>query len=153
VYAAPFPLLLSRCILRGQFGIAATLLTKFEDHHPIVRQLAAETAELIAAIPRSPSFTDARKFLLERHEWTERVKVLQSALQSELDEFEADRAREGDESDGGDERLDLEVGFMILLGTLAGDDQRILDASESWQEALAAWGLLVQPSMTRDDAP
>ncbi|KAK0528833.1 hypothetical protein OC834_003913 [Tilletia horrida] len=142
---------INKCILRGYFSIAATLLTKFEDHHPIVKQLADETAQLISTIPRSPSFTDARTFLTKRHEWTERVKVLQSSLQADFDDFEADRARDGNESEGNDERLDLEVGFMILLGTLAGDSERILEASESWQEALGAWGLLVQPSMTRED--
>ncbi|KAE8226798.1 hypothetical protein CF319_g643 [Tilletia indica] len=152
-YNQEFLPFINKCILRGYFTIAATLLSKFDDHHPIVQQLASETAQLISTIPRSPAFNDARKFLNKRHEWTERVKVLQSSLQSEFDDFEADRARDGNESDGNDERLDLEVGFMILLGTMAGDSERILEASESWQEALGAWGLLVQPSLTREDVP
>ncbi|CAD6891279.1 unnamed protein product [Tilletia laevis] len=152
-YNQEFLPFINKCILRGYFTIAQTLLSKFDDHHPIVQQLASETAQLISTIPRSPAFNDARKFLIKRHEWTERVKVLQSSLQAEFDEFEADRARDGNETDGDDERLDLEVGFMILLGTLAGDSERILEASESWQEALGAWGLLVQPSLTREDVP
>ncbi|KAK0554823.1 hypothetical protein OC846_001926 [Tilletia horrida] len=152
-YNQEFLPFINKCILRGSFAVAATLLTKFEDHHPIVQQLAAETAQLITTIPRSSTYADARQFLSQRQKWTERAKVLKSSLQAEFDDFEADRARDGNESEGSDERLDLEVGFTILLETLAGGSDRILDGSDSWQEALAAWGLLVQPGMTREDVP
>jgi len=52
-----------------------------------------------------------------------------------------------------DVRLELEAQFRCLYELLCGVEDRVLEFAEDWKEALCAWGMLVSPSMKRDDVP
>jgi nuclear pore complex protein Nup85 len=82
---------------------------------------------------------------------------LLNKLEQELDEMEMEMERADEvarsHEDVEDERLEFEAQFRCLLELMIGIKERVFEACDDWREALGAWGMLVQPSLKRDDIP
>lgn len=47
----------------------------------------------------------------------------------------------------------MEKDLRLLIELMEGNKEKVLEQSETWREALGAWGLLVQVDMSRDEVP
>lgn len=140
---------LFRCVLRGFFSTAATVLQSYalSSESPTLRGIAADTAQLLHTAPRSTAFAAEQSFQAAHRSWLASVRALIGSTQHKMDAVQSELG-ENDEL-----RLELEAQFRCLLELLAGVPERVLEFSEDWKEAVAAWGTLVQPHLKRDDLP
>lgn len=143
-----------RCVLRGFYGTAATVLQSYtaSDVPEALQSIAAETAQLLKVLPRSTAHATEASFLAAHRNWHTSVRVFLSSIQRRMDSVQEQLARDHPAS-AEDQRLELEAQFRCLLELLCGVQDRVLEFSEDWKEALCTWGALVQPSMKRDDLP
>ena len=140
---------LLRCVLRGFYATAATVLQSYalSSQSATLRGIAAETAQLLQNTPRSTAHAAEQSFQAAHRSWLAAVRALLSSTQHKMDAVQ-------NELGAADEvRLELEAQFRCLLELLAGVPERVLEFSEDWKEAVAAWGTLVQPMLKRDDLP
>ena len=130
--------LLDSCILRAHLRSASSLLTLLSTSHPSpsLRRLAEIPVQLVDTFPRSTAFKTEREFLAKSREWRQEAQEAQA-------EF-ANLAQEA----GQDEDED---GLRGLLKVLAGEEAAVVELSEDWREATAAWGVWVNSGLRRDD--
>ncbi|WFD36799.1 hypothetical protein MCUN1_003689 [Malassezia cuniculi] len=138
-----------RCVLRGFYSTAATVLQSYalSSESSTLRALAADTAQLLQSAPRSTAHATEQSFQSAHRSWLASVRALLSSVQHKMDTIQTE-LRSNDEL-----RLELEAQFRCLLELLAGVPERVLEFSEDWKEAVAAWVTLVQPLLKRDDLP
>ncbi|KAL8279181.1 hypothetical protein RQP46_008437 [Phenoliferia psychrophenolica] len=131
---------LYRCILRAHLRSASTLLTLLSTSHssPTLRRLAEIPVRLIDSFPRSTAFKTEREFLVKSREWR---RDAQDA-QTEFAELAQEPGQDEDED-----------GLRGLLKILVGEEGAVLEHSEDWREAVAAWGVWVNSGLRRDDLP
>lgn len=141
-------------MLRGFYGTAATVLQSYSapGTPETLYEIASETAQILKTLPRSTGYPTEHAFFSAHRNWHTSVRVFLSGMQRKMDgvqkELEANGAPHPEE-----ERLELEAQFRCLLELLCGVQDRVLEFSENWTEAVCAWGTLVQPAMKRDDLP
>lgn len=142
-----------RCILRGFFGTGATVLQSYvnDTASPTLQAIAAETVHMLQTVPRSTAYTTEQAFLSAHRHWHTSIRVFLSSFQRKMDVVESELSHTS--SSANDMRLELEAQFRCLYELLCGVEDRVLEFSEDWKEALCAWGLLVLPAMKRDDVP
>ena len=148
-----------RCILRGLFGTAATLIQSMREHPvPFVQQQASSIASLLSSFPRSTQFSTANEFIQSVHRYRRSVRDTLSDMEVSFDEEElwlsASRKKgkaTAPKALPEDDRWGWLARFQVLLKLLLGDEEVVLDQAEDWAEALACWGVLVRPSLGRDD--
>lgn len=154
---------LPRCILRGLYKAASTLAASMHDNPlPFVRHAATLLCALLDRMPKASMFSTSYEHLRACH--TFRMDV-QRAITELTDQYE-DVARWTVEAPPGSSRkspssrlADQETRetwlarLMLLLRLIKGDETVVLQSSDNWKEALAAWAMLVRPTMTRDDIP
>ncbi|GAA96838.1 uncharacterized protein L969DRAFT_87937 [Mixia osmundae IAM 14324] len=131
-----------RSVLRGMPAGSVFTLRRLRDHpKAFVSSTAKLAISLVDDLPRSTryklesAYSDA--FRLWRNRVTDSLKRL-------------DRDYEATWSGPEDEGEDWLLSFRLLYEILAGDQDRVLEASEDVPEALGAWGLLVRPTLRRD---
>ncbi|KDN53367.1 hypothetical protein K437DRAFT_265737 [Tilletiaria anomala UBC 951] len=140
-----------QCVLRGFNASAASVLASLKSHPAsVVGRVADKTIKLLQQFPRSTSYSHEYSFIQDRKQWQAQVRHLLSGLEAEMDEMEEEL---GHSPDNEDRRIEVEAQFMCLLELMAGVKERVFEASADWKEALGSWGLLVHPSMKRDDVP
>ncbi|KAK4701947.1 nuclear pore complex protein Nup85, partial [Phenoliferia sp. Uapishka_3] len=129
---------LSRCVLRAHLRGASTLVTRLSTTHPspTIRNLSEIPLRLIDTMPRSTTFKTEREFLSKFRDWRQAAREAQETFDGLT------------ETNGHDED---EEGLKGLMGILVGDEKIVLDLSEDWREAVAAWGVWVKPELRRDD--
>lgn len=153
-----------RCVLRGHFELASSILSTLTNHpSTALKRLTQSCLDLLSEVPRSTSHIYAYEsnFLSAFRKWRSQVSAIIARLEVEMDEFqeeieEQEREENGDDNLDAcaDERLSWQAGFSLLLRILVGDVEVIADASEDgWRSALSAWCLLVRPGLKRDDLP
>ena len=140
-----------RCVFRGFYTTAATVLQSYvtSSHVPSLQSIARETIQMHQTLPRSTGHATELIFLAAHRQWHTSVRVFLSNLQRQMDVVE----REIGGTNASDVRLELEAQFRCLLELLCGVQERVLEFSEDWKEALCAWGTLVHPALKRDDLP
>lgn len=145
---------LFRCVLRGFYTTAATVLQSYHAPgvSPTLQNIASETSQILKSLPRSTGYTTEPAFFSAHRHWHTSVRVFLSGLQRKMNAVQSELTSSGHEH-AEEERLELEAQFRCLLELLCGVQDRILEFSENWVEALCAWGTLVQPAMKRDDLP
>ena len=143
-----------RCVLRGFYGTAATVLQSYVDapESPTLQSIAAETVHMLQTVPRSTSFSTEQSFLSAHRHWHTSLRIFLSSIQRKMDSVESELHQSSMPSSS-DVRLELEAQFRCLYELLCGVEDRVLEFAEDWKEALCAWGVLVSPSMKRDDVP
>lgn len=117
-----------------------------------LQSIATETAQILRTLPRSTGYTTEQAFFSAHRNWHTSVRVFLSGLQRKMDQVQKELEAQ-DREHPEEERLELEAQFRCLLELLCGVQDRILEFSETWTEAVSAWGTLVQPAMKRDDVP
>ncbi|BGP19179.1 hypothetical protein JCM10213v2_007266 [Rhodosporidiobolus nylandii] len=145
---------LYRCVLRGHLSSASALLSLLSTSHPspFLQSLASSFTSLLTAFPRSTAFRTENAFLSALRSW--KAQLAQASKQAEQQFAAAEKDSILGGPDGEDERLEWEAGFRCLLDLLSGRESRVLEVSEDWREALAAWGLWVNPAgFRREDLP
>lgn len=142
-----------RCVLRGFYGTAATVLQSYVDSSvsPTLQNIAREIVHILKSLPRSTAYATEQSFFSAHRHWLTSVRVFLSGFQRLMDQVEGDL--KGQVSSPNEERLELEAQFRCLLELLCGVKERVLEFSEDWKEALCTWGTLVHPAMRRDDLP
>lgn len=147
---------LDRSLLRGFLNSASQLLLTLTSHPcSQLATLAPRLASHLLTYPRSSSssFPSERAFLQAHAQWRASLRVLTRPLTSGwaraswsagADEDEAELQAEG-------QALEESVGSLIQL--LIGQEERVLEESVDWKEALGAWGVWVRPNQRRDDLP
>ncbi|KAI3627540.1 hypothetical protein CBS14141_001541 [Malassezia furfur] len=145
---------LFRCVLRGFYTTAATVLQSYHAPgvSPTLQNIASETSQILKSLPRSTGYATEPAFFSAHRHWHTSVRVFLSGLQRKMNAVQSELTSIGHEH-AEEERLELEAQFRCLLELLCGVQDRILEFSENWVEALCAWGTLVQPAMKRDDLP
>ena len=145
---------LFRCVLRGFYTTAATVLQSYHAPgvSPPLQNIASETSQILKSLPRSTGYATEPAFFSAHRHWHTSVRVFLSGLQRKMNAVQSELTSIGHEH-AEEERLELEAQFRCLLELLCGVQDRILEFSENWVEALCAWGTLVQPAMKRDDLP
>ncbi|WFC94038.1 hypothetical protein MBRA1_000665 [Malassezia brasiliensis] len=145
---------LFRCVLRGFYTTAATVLQSYHAPgvSPTLQSIATETAQILKSLPRSTGYATEPAFFSAHRNWHTSVRVFLSGLQRKMNAVQTELSSSG-HAHAEEERLELEAQFRCLLELLCGVQDRILEFSENWIEALCAWGTLVQPAMKRDDLP
>lgn len=128
----------TRCVLRAHLPIVSSYLEVLATAHssPTVRQLAEIPRALVDSFPRSITFQTEREFLNKARDWRRSAK---------------DAAVEFAELAGAGAQDDDEEGLKELMELLLGNEEVILERSEDWKEAVAAWGVWVNPGLRRDD--
>ncbi|KAI3625878.1 hypothetical protein CBS9595_001239 [Malassezia furfur] len=119
---------------------------------PTLQNIASETAQILKSLPRSTGYATEPAFFAAHRNWHTSVRVFLSGLQRKMNAVQSELSSSG-HAHAEEERLELEAQFRCLLELLCGVQDRILEFSENWVEALCAWGTLVQPAMKRDDLP
>lgn len=144
---------LFRCVLRGFFSTAATVLQSYmtQTRSATLQSITSDTIQILQTVPRSTVFTTEQAFFAAHRHWHTSVRVFLSGIQRQMDAVESEL--QDASASPSDERLELEAQFRCLLELLCGVQERILEFSEDWKEALCAWGILVQPAIKRDDVP
>ncbi|GAA5853785.1 hypothetical protein JCM8547_007448 [Rhodosporidiobolus lusitaniae] len=145
---------LYRCILRGHLSSSSALLTVIFTSHPspYLKSLSSTFANLLETFPRSPSFRTEAAFLSALRNWKSTLASSSRTIESLFSSASSDPILGG--SDSADERSEWESGFKALLDLLSGRESRILEIAEDWREAMAAWGLWVNPGgLRREDLP
>ncbi|GAA5946628.1 hypothetical protein JCM1841_003917, partial [Sporobolomyces salmonicolor] len=140
---------LTRCILRGHLASSSALLALLTSQHPSapVRSLAVLCAELIDTYPRSTAFKTEQAFRVA----LKGFRTTLAAAQKNAEKFIT--ALSTDSTLDDDDRADFSSSFRTLLSLLSGDQAHVLEASDSWFEALAAHCVWVNPTATREDLP
>lgn len=139
-------------LLRGFLASAAQLILTLSSHpSPTLARLAPRLSSLLEAYPRSSSasYTTERSFLNAHSAWRSQLRTLIRPIASPGWAREGSWTEDGDEEDADD----LEARVKEVVEVLEGKDQRILEESADWSEALGAWGIWVRPSLKRDDLP
>jgi nuclear pore complex protein Nup85 len=149
---------LPRCILRGLFKAAVTLMNSLQEHQvPFVRKGARLACHLLQTFPRSTSYGTLDDFNRACHLFRRSVKDTIRDLESEFDDDALWSTPSKRKSSKGymkeDQRLEWFARILSILKLLSGEQDTVMETSEDWKEALAAWALLVRPTMTRDDVP
>ncbi|KAM0786288.1 hypothetical protein ACM66B_001767 [Microbotryomycetes sp. NB124-2] len=141
-----------RCILRAHILSATALLQVMVSHpSPLIQNVSNLAVELLKSFPRSTEFKQEAQFLRKSTTWRASATSALKRFNSLFNRAESDPVLGG--ADNEDERLDWEAGFKCLFELLAGVQNRILEASEDWREAVAAWAVLVNPGVRRSDLP
>lgn len=143
-----------RCVLRGFYGTAATVLQSYIDtqESPTLQSIAAETVHMLQTVPRSTAFSTEQSFLSAHRHWHTSLRIFLSGIQRKMDLVESE-LKQASMPSSSDVRLELEAQFRCLYELLCGVEDRVLEFAEDWKEALCAWGMLVMPAMKRDDVP
>lgn len=134
------------CVLRGLDQTALLALEKLNNHpsHSF-RKFLAQTSKLVLSMPRSTQFALEPEFAAQRHAWTLKVQsqfhLLDHTMKQMQDEAQVDS----------DERNFIQVNLGNLFLVLLGDQEKIMEMSDDWRDALGAWGLYVDPSLKRTD--
>ncbi|KAM0752697.1 Nucleoporin, Nup85-like protein [Meredithblackwellia eburnea MCA 4105] len=125
-----------RCILRGHLRSATTLLTLLTTSHPSpeVQSLSKIPLGLISTFPRSTNFQTERDFLSTVRDWKRSAQI---------------SWREFEDQGEGVEEVEVED-LSILMKLVLGEEEIVLERSEEWREAVAAWGVWVNPGLRRD---
>ncbi|WFC98131.1 hypothetical protein MYAM1_000855 [Malassezia yamatoensis] len=145
---------LLRCVLRGFFSTAATVLQSYRAPGvpDSLKKVASETAQILQSLPRSTGYATEQAFLAAHRHWHTSVRVFLSGLQREMDGVQKG-FEDLKQADAEEKRLELEAQFRCLLELLCGVQDRILEFAENWIEAVCVWGTLVQPALKRDTLP
>ncbi|PKI83250.1 hypothetical protein MVES_002822 [Malassezia vespertilionis] len=133
---------LFRCVLRGFYTTAATVLQSYisTSESPTLRSIA--------------TFATEQAFFSAHRNWHTSVRVFLTRLLCKMDAVQEELAQAPHATANPENiRLELEAQFRCLLELLIGVRDRILEFSEDWREAVCAWGTLVQPALKRDDLP
>ena len=140
-----------QCVLRGFNKSAASVLDSLSSHpSKVVARIAGKSIRLLQSFPRSTSYSHEAAFVQDRKGWQAQVRQLLQGLEREMDEMEEEL---GHTDEVEDQRIEYEAQYRCLLELMAGIRERVFEACSDWREALGAWGLLVQPTMRRDDIP
>ncbi|WFD42210.1 hypothetical protein MPSI1_000851 [Malassezia psittaci] len=145
---------LLRCVLRGFYSTAATVLQSYRAPGvpDSLKNVASETAQILQSLPRSTGYSTEQAFLAAHRHWHTSVRVFLSGLQREMDSVQRN-FEDLKQPDAEEKRLELEAQFRCLLELLCGVQDRILEFAENWIEAVCIWGTLVQPALKRDTLP
>lgn len=154
---------LPRCIIRGLFKAASTLTASMADHPlPFVRHASNLICVLLNRVPRPSMYSTSYEHLRATH--TFRMDV-QRAITELTDQYKdvgrwtpvqgssGRSSRQGSQAASVEDRQDWLTRILILLRLLKGEEDMVLNSCDDWKEALAAWAMLVRPTMTRDDIP
>jgi hypothetical protein len=150
---------LPRCILRGLFKAALTLMSSLQDHSvPFVRKGARICCQLLQTFPRSTSFQTTDDFNRSCHLYRRSVREAIRNLESEYDDdalwtTPSKKASSKKAYIKEDQRLEWLARFLAILRLLNGEQDAVMEHAEDWKEALAAWALLIRPTMATDDIP
>lgn len=131
------------------------LRTLSSSPYPTLTKVGYKISSLLLSFPRSTSFSLESDFLSSHRKWLGQLRPVLSGLEAEMDQLELEMKEIGglQEDEAEEERWTWEAEFTILLRIMAGSKDQILECSGSWKEALGAWGILVSPSLKRDDVP
>ncbi|GAA5821729.1 hypothetical protein JCM11251_000992 [Rhodosporidiobolus azoricus] len=141
---------LTRCLLRGHLSSASALLSLLSSTHPspFLQKTAKYLTDLVATYPRSTNFRTEPAFLSALRAWKSNLSASTRSLQALFSSSASDPVLDADE------KSEWTAFLSTLLSLLSGSSSHILDLSEDWREALAAWGLWVNPgSFRREDLP
>lgn len=156
---------LPRCIIRGLYKAASTLTASMADHPlPFVRHASGLICALLDRAPRPSFYSTSYEHLRATH--TFRMDV-QRAVTELMDQFQdvgrwtpihsnntgRSSSRQGAQVAGLEDRQDWLTRILLLLRLLKGEEDMVLSSCDDWKEALAAWAMLVRPTMTREDIP
>lgn len=131
---------LHRSILRARLGAPISFISHLVLHSsPIISSLATLAVQILESFPRSTGFRDERAFLSALREWKSKAHRAGQRAEELYPDIESDE--------------DWEDGFRGIFELCAGKEGRILEVSEDWKEALAAWGIWVNPTGKREDLP
>ena len=147
---------LHRCILRGFFVPAASILGTLSDHpHSPLADIGTIVAAALSSFPRSnhtqPDAAEKLRYPVD-HLFLEAHERWLSRFQSDLAALTGGPGKEG-WLGGGKEWDGVEKDLRLLVELMEGNKEKVLEQSETWREALGAWGLLVQVDMSRDEVP
>ncbi len=138
-------------VLRGLNEGAIGALESLTRHNSqVIARIAKRAIQLLQSFPRSTSYQHEVKFVQDRKAWQLHVRQMLQGLEAEMDGVEEEL---GQTEEAEDLRIEYEVQYRCLLELMAGVRERVFEACSDWREALGAWGLLVQPTMKRDDVP
>ncbi|GAA5860731.1 hypothetical protein JCM1840_001945 [Sporobolomyces johnsonii] len=142
---------LTRCILRGHLASSSALLALLVSQHPSapVQSLAKLCADLIDTYPRSTAFKTEQAFRVALKAFQTTLVAAQKTSEKLFAALSTDPTLDSDD----DERADFSSSFRTLLSLLSGDQPTILESSDSWFEALAAYCVWANPTATREDLP
>ncbi|KAK4050234.1 hypothetical protein OIV83_003555 [Microbotryomycetes sp. JL201] len=141
-----------RCILRAHILSATALLQVMTTHpSPTIQTATNMAVELLKSLPRSTEYRQESQFLRKSTTWRASAASTLKKFNSLFTRADSDSVLGGPDNE--DERLDWEAGLRCLFELLAGIESRILEASEDWREALAAWTVWVNPGVRRSDLP
>ncbi|GAA5887149.1 hypothetical protein JCM5296_001611 [Sporobolomyces johnsonii] len=142
---------LTRCILRGHLASSSALLALLVSQHPSapVQSLAKLCAELIDTYPRSTAFKTEQAFRVALKGFQTTLVAAHKTAEKLFAALSTDPTLDDDD----DERADFSSSFRTLLSLLSGDQPTVLEASDSWFEALAAHCVWANPTATREDLP
>ncbi|GAA5910172.1 hypothetical protein JCM6882_001763, partial [Rhodosporidiobolus microsporus] len=143
---------LTRCLLRGHLSSASALLSLLSTTHPspFLQKAAGHFATLVSTYPRSPSFRTEPAFLSALRAWKSNLAASTKALTALF----SPSSSSTDPALDADDRAEWVTFLSSLLDILSGRSASLLDQSDDWREALAAWGLWVNPgSLRREDLP
>lgn len=128
-----------KAVLRGHLTSAAALLGELRKHADAdVVDTVDAVVELIEATPRSSDhhFATEREYVSARRKWLQSVK----RLSTEVDGWSPDDH-------------EVQTGLSTLTAILRGDQSSLLQASDDLREAVACWGIWVNPSMRASNVP
>ena len=158
---------LLRCVLRGLTNTALGYLRCLVTHPiPFIATAATTASDLITRMPRSnhlEQYPTTQAFLTAFRTWRAEVEraIRQVTLRGQSESSWGPATSSQDDNRGRivtkamseAEQHDWIASFNTLFGLLKGDQDIVLDACDSWMEALAVWTTLVRPGCTRDDLP
>lgn len=154
---------LPRCIIRGLFKAASTLTASMLDHPlPFVRHAASLICTLLDHVPKPSLFSTSYEHLRATHTFRMDVQRAISELTDQFDDLgrwtvksssSGRSSRNSNQVASLEDRQDWLTRILLLLRLLKGEEEMVLNSSDDWKEALAAWAMLVRPTMTRDEIP
>lgn len=147
-----------RCVIRGLFRSASTLMQSLREHPlPFVSEGAETIAELLSSFPQVRDYTTSleeapfspEEFVREFHRYKRRVKQAIREIVDSIDDPQMWNEEEEDVTE--DEKNTWLARYTTVLNMLNGKEDIILGQAEDWREALACWGILVRPTLVLDD--
>jgi nuclear pore complex protein Nup85 len=158
-----------RTILRGFRQMTVILLATLKAHpQPSVVAFAQILVNAANTLPRSNNTTTyptELAFVAAHARWRDGFKAQVTAFTrgrersggwlefENEDDVEDDSMEQLSAEDLTEQAQNFENFFMGITNLLLGDADKVLLESQDWIAAMAIWGVLVEPTLKRDDLP
>lgn len=153
-----FQELVIRSILRGMLrDFAVPLLEALAPHpQPAVKAFAQILIHALESLPRSTqvsTYPNEALFAAAHQKWRAEFKAQVATHRRGRTNgwLEFKRLPQQSDDDMREDAKAWESFFDTIVDVVAGEENRVLDECEDWKTAVAAWGVLIEPRIKRED--